>query len=210
MTPAVNLIIRDAHPADHPQVVEVLAAAFTDGPIARWLDPNPASRPEHSHAYFTAVVAQTGAYGSIRVAQEYEGIVAAALWLPHPLAVAEPAQTTAPQHHEAGVPDGDVARRMHTLELLLESRHPPEAHHHLAFLGVRPDRQNLGIGSYLLTQHHGHLDAIGIPAYLEANDPRNHALYLRHGYTDVGSPLVVTLTGNPVWPMWRNPRLGRP
>ena len=56
------------------------------------------------------------------------------------------------------------------------------------FLAVRPDRQNVGIGSALLDRHHSRLDRAGIPAYLEANDPRNRDLYLRHGYTAVGDP----------------------
>jgi hypothetical protein len=71
-------------------------------------------------------------------------------------------------------------------------------------LGVRPDRQGQGIGSFLLIGHHAYLHVAGIPAYLEANDPRNRNLYLRHGYVDVGPPIVLP-TGLPIWPMWRAP-----
>lgn len=54
-----------------------------------------------------------------------------------------------------------------------------------------------------LDGHHARIDGAGIPAYLEANDPRNRDLYLRHGYR-VRS--VIDLPdGPPLWSMWRPP-----
>jgi hypothetical protein len=70
---------------------------------------------------------------------------------------------------------------------------------------VRASRRGLGIGSHLLEAHHILLDADGTPAYLEADDPRNRELWLRHGYTDVGAPVLVPGSGCPIWPMWRHP-----
>ena len=43
-----------------------------------------------------------------------------------------------------------------------------------------------------------------IPAYLEANDPRNRDLYLRHGYTS--RPEIRLPGGPPLWPLWRAPQ----
>jgi predicted N-acetyltransferase YhbS len=68
---------------------------------------------------------------------------------------------------------------------------------------VHPDRQNLGIGSALMARHHARLDLAGIPAYLEANHPRNRDLYLRHGY--VSAAPIRLPDGPPIWPMWRAP-----
>jgi predicted N-acetyltransferase YhbS len=84
--------------------------------------------------------------------------------------------------------------------------HPTDPHHYLAFLAVRPDKQNLGIGSALLAKHHARIDAAGIPAYLEANDARNRDLYLRHGYT-FDAMIWLPDDGPPVWPMRRASRL---
>jgi len=68
---------------------------------------------------------------------------------------------------------------------------------------VRPDRRGCGLGSTLLRRHHRRLDAAGLPAYLEANDPRGRDLYLRHGY-QVRS--VIELPDGPMmWTMWRLP-----
>ena len=92
------------------------------------------------------------------------------------------------------------------MDAAFEAHHPTEPHHYLAFLAVRPDKQNLGIGSALLARHHARIDAAGIPAYLEANDLRNRRLYMRHGYT-FDTTIWLPDNGPPVWPMWRPSRI---
>jgi len=196
MPSAAHLTLRDARPQDRPAITGVLAAAFADSDVARWLDPDPDTRLPHALAHFGTTVDRTMSGGTVRVADERGEILAAALWFARP---ATPAASDEP----AG--GGAVVGRLRLLEQLLDERHPRgPAHHHLAYLGVRPDRQRQGIGSYLLIGHHAYLHVAGIPAYLEANDPRSRQLYLRHGYTDVGVPIMLP-TGIPIWPMWRPP-----
>jgi hypothetical protein len=55
----------------------------------------------------------------------------------------------------------------------------------------------------LLDRHHARLDQAGLPAYLEANHPRNRDLYARHGYR-VRSVIELP-DGPPLWTMWRSP-----
>jgi GNAT superfamily N-acetyltransferase len=70
------------------------------------------------------------------------------------------------------------------------------------FLGVSPDRQGRGLGSYLLADQLAVLQNAGTPAYLEANDRRSRRLYLRYGFLDHGR--TVTTEGSPpIYPMWR-------
>jgi GNAT superfamily N-acetyltransferase len=196
MPSAANLTLRDAQAQDRTTIVEILAAAFADGDVARWLDPDPDTRREHSSGYFRAIVDHALAYGTVRVADEHGELLGAALWQPQP--VDSPVIETAP-------PAGLVFERLSLLERLLDERRPrTPAHYHLAYLGVRPDRQGEGIGSQLLIVQHAYLHVAGIPAYLEANDPRNHRLYLRHGYADAGAPIVLP-TGISIWPMCRPP-----
>jgi GNAT superfamily N-acetyltransferase len=198
MPSAANLTLRDAQPQDRSAVIEVLAAAFADSDIGRWLDPDPETQVRHAHTYFGTAVDRAMATGTVRVADESGEILAAALWLPYPPA-SRRSRPTGPRPVHAA----PVLARLRLLERLLDERHPSgPAHHHLAYLGVRPDRQRQGIGSYLLIGHHAFLHVAGIPAYLEASDPLNRELYLRHGYTDVGAPIVLP-TGIPIWPMWR-------
>jgi GNAT superfamily N-acetyltransferase len=185
---AAKLVLRGGRPHEAAAVVEVLAEALAGGDIDRWLGATAATR----ESYFRTTVDSAFADGIVRVADEGGALVGAALWFPRPEGVRQP-------------PTDARTDRLAILERLLAERHPAApAHHHLAYLGVRPDRQCQGIGSYLLIGHHAYLHVSRTPAYLEANDPRNRALYLRHGYTDVGTPILLP-GGLPIWPMWRPP-----
>lgn len=192
----MDRILRDARPVDAPIVVDVLAAAFRDSEVARWLDPDPRTRPLHSAAYFTDLVAAALGAGLVRIAEQDGEIAGAALWFPDP-----DSDVSA-----GGPPASDVLARLRALEEAVERRRPDgSAYDYLTFIGVRPDRQGRGVGSALLADHHARLDAAGRAAYLEADDPRNRVLYRRHGYADRGEPIAVggrTL----MWPMWRAPR----
>jgi GNAT superfamily N-acetyltransferase len=213
MPSAAQLTLRDAHPQDRPAITGVLAAALADSDVGRWLDPDPDTRVPHALAYFRTTVDQAMSAGTVRVADQRGEILAAALWFARPAA---PASADDPPACDAGPPvggspvgaglsNGAVFERLRLLGRLLDERHPlGPAHHHLAHLGVRPDQQRQGIGSYLLIGHHAYLHVAGIPAYLEASDPGSRQLYLRHGYTDVGVPIMLP-TGLPIWPMWRPP-----
>jgi len=202
MSSAATLILRDAQPPDRSAIVQVLADAFSDSDVGCWLDPDPTTRSGHALAYFGATVDQAMSIGTVRVADERGEILAAALWRPHPTPETPQA---GPTTDSTAATAASTSERLRLLGRLLDERHPyGPAHHHLTYLGVRPDRQRQGIGSYLLIGHHAYLHVAGIPAYLEANDPRNRELYLRHGYTDVGAPILLP-TGIPIWPMWRPP-----
>ena len=182
MRHAAKLVLRGGEPHEVAAVAGVLAAAYAGGDVDRWLGVTADSRAAH----FRTVAASAFADGIVRVADEDGSLIGASLWFPHPAVPVPPA------------PSPLLGRQ-------LASRHPSEpAHHYLACLGVRPDRQRQGIGTYLLIGHHAYLHVTRTPAYLEANDPRNRALFLRHGYTDVGAPIVLS-GGIPIWPMWRPP-----
>ncbi|SEL92423.1 GNAT family N-acetyltransferase [Nonomuraea pusilla] len=93
---------------------------------------------------------------------------------------------------------GEWAERFRILDGL-SSKNRPEQAHHLAFLAVHPGPQNQGLGTTLL--HHQHARLGGLPAYLEANDPRNRDLYARHGH-EAREPFARP-DGALFWPIWR-------
>ncbi len=195
-----GLSVRHAEPGDAPAVAEGLSAAFFDDPVGRWLGPDPESRIDRLSRFFELYArAFILPHGEVRAA----GCVGAALWLPPgrwqipPLLLAR----TLPR---LGAVFG--RRTMLVLRGLarVEHDHPRELHWYLPFIGVAPDAQGAGIGSALLTSVLERCDADGTPAYLEATNERNLALYARHGFEVRGE--IVLPDGPPLWPMWRQAR----
>lgn len=186
--------IRPATVEDAPAVGALFTESFQE-PVAFWLAPDPATRSELLTDFFTLVAEDAVAAGSVEIIGDYEG---AAAWFD---------LTTPPP--ESSEPDlryaetyGPHADRWTTFEKLTGERHPQgPPHHYLLLVGVRPDRQNHGLGSALIEHHHD-LVAPGLPGYLEATTPRSRLLYLRLGYVDHGEPLTLP-DGPTIFPMWR-------
>jgi GNAT superfamily N-acetyltransferase len=202
MTYAIQeLVIRDVAPIDTAEITDLVAAAMWDGPVARWLNSDPAVRQRESRGYFEIFVEHAVRYGEVYATADSDTgrLSGVALWFPFTSLIPAPVDYDRRLKEVAG-PAFDRARE---LDAALEAHHPLDPHHYLAFLAVHPDDQNRGIGSALLDRHHARLDRADIPAYLEANDPRNRDLYLRHGY--VCRSEIRLPDGPPLWPMWRTP-----
>jgi GNAT superfamily N-acetyltransferase len=198
-----------ADEADAVVLSRVIADAFLDLPPSWWLIADQAVRRRIFPEYFRIFVEAALADGIVQTIQDRAAV---AVWLP------SDAAGLSPDESPADGPADYVTRltavtqpwtsRFLAFDAAIEGRHPAEpAHHHLAFLAVRPDRQGLGIGSALLLAHHQFLDhGVRLPAYLEAAEPRSRQLYLRHGYVDLGPPNFLSDGGPPMFPMWRDPR----
>lgn len=202
MTHAIqDVVVRDIEPVDTDEITEVLTAAMRDGAVARWMAPDLDDRRAYAPEYFAIFAEHAVRFGEVYATVDpIDGrLSGVALWFPLTRAIPPPVDYDRRLKEAAG-PAFDRASR---LDALLEEEHPIVPHHYLAFLAVRPERQNLGIGSAMLARHHSRLDRAGIPAYLEANHPRNRELYLRHGYQS--RPPIMLPDGPPVWPMWRPP-----
>lgn len=197
-----DLVIRDFAPLDTDSITELLATSMGNGPVARWLNPDDAVRRTRAASYFRIFVEHAVQYGEVysSVEPETDELSGVALWFPFTTLIPAPAD------YDSRLKDvsGSAFDRARELDAALEAHHPTGPHHYLAFLAVHPDHQNRGVGSALLNRHHARLDAAGLPAYLEANDPRNRDLYLRHGYVTHGATIILP-DGPPIWPMWRPP-----
>jgi GNAT superfamily N-acetyltransferase len=182
---------------------QVIADAFFDLAVSRWLIPDPAARREIFPSYFRLYVEHALADGLVCTTPGQDAV---ALWLP---AGEEPAPPPEGYDEQLAAVTGPWIGRFRVFDQTLEVRHPAGyAHHHLAILAVRPDRQGQGLGSALLRAHHAALDRHRIPAYLEASDLRTRRLYLAHGYADSGGSLF--LPEAVMYPMLRPPQVGQP
>jgi GNAT superfamily N-acetyltransferase len=191
-----------AQPGDADTLSQVIASAFHDLPQSRWLIPDQAARRDIFPGYFRLYVDHAMASGVVHTTADR---TAAALWLP----VSEhPAGPPAGYDAQLAAVTGAWTSRFRAFDATLGRHHPAgTAHHHLAILAVRPDRQGQGTGSLLLRAYHQVIDRNdGAPAYLEAASPRTRQLYQRHGYADrPGAPFRLPDGGPPMWPMWRQP-----
>ena len=189
-----------ADEADIEVLSQVIADAFFPLAPCRWLIPDGAARREILPGFFEMHVERAMADGTVYTTA---GRTAAALWIP--TGAEGPGQPGGYDERLAEV-TGQWAERFVVFDQELDARHlTGVAHHHLAILAVRPDRQGQGIGTALLHAHHAILDEEGIPAYLEASDEGTRGIYLRHGYADYGSPIELA-DGPFMYPMARPPR----
>jgi GNAT superfamily N-acetyltransferase len=194
---------RRATGADHDKSSEVLANAFASDPVMSWLigqRPDIEDRLQH-HYYHELGRELTKPEPLVDVV---EGRQAVALW--HEvddwktpltgLVRAAPAAIRTFQWH--------VPRALRLLTML-EKAHPKAPHRHLAYIGVHRDHQGTGLGGALLTSMTAECDEQGLAAYLESSDPRNDALYARHGFVATGE--IELPRGAPrIMAMWRDAR----
>ena len=192
MTP----LIRKARPDEAAAMGRIVAAAFFDLEVSRWLVPDDDRRREILPVHFGLFTEHVAKHGVMYTTNDHAGVAA---WLP-----------------SAGVPDipdfderngAACGERVEFFDLLgacFDKFHPhDEAHYYLQFLAVRPGMQGRGLGSALMAPHHAMADEHGMPAYLEASNERSRNLYLRHGYEDRGDPIHATADAPPLFPMWR-------
>jgi GNAT superfamily N-acetyltransferase len=198
VTDRFPVTLGDAEPRELAIAADVLTAAFTDGAVIAWAEPDPAARPLLLRPYFTMLLEHATQHGQVRVACHQDEICAVAVWYQNPPAAGA-------DHHDLALPEDmpftPAVERLMLLEKTLERQRPASLHRHLSYLGVRDDLRNNGIGSQLVTDQLTNLGQLGLPAYLEANDPRNRELYRRLGFRDRHQPISVA-GSPPVQPMW--------
>ena len=192
--------VRPVDVDDHRTLTQVLARAFDEDPIQRWVFPAASTRARHGGGFFRWSLWRCAEQN---VSWTTDDLAGAALWM---------------------LPDGWhlTGRQLVRLAQLtglgvrwrapivswglssVERRHPKDRHLYLAVLGVDPARQGSGIGSALLAPGLELCDREGLPAYLETGRERNLAFYGRHGFQVTGRLRLPA--GPPVWLMRRDPR----
>jgi ribosomal protein S18 acetylase RimI-like enzyme len=181
---------------DTERILNVLTRAFAADPPSRWLYPDEADYLSHFPTFIRALGGVALERGTAFVSDDYFGT---ALWLapdasPDEELLMRVSDTVAPHKSaEMGAVIDEMGRY-----------HPREPHWYLPFIGVMPFRQARGIGAALLRLGLADSDRAGLPTYLESTNPRNQALYERHGFEAIGEIKVGSCP--PIVPMLRRPR----
>jgi ribosomal protein S18 acetylase RimI-like enzyme len=186
----------------------VLARAFDDDPVFRYLYPAPSRRRWSCRGFLRTLVRDALPFGEVWAALDDGAVVATAAWLPegaYPVSRWREVRLTVGAWGALLTPGtvGDGLRYLNATAKL----HPKEPHWYLAVIGVEPERQGQGLGGQLLAEVLDRLDATGVPAYLETSTEANVAWYRHHGF-EVQQEARPARAGPPLWTMWREPAAG--
>lgn len=205
---AAGIVVRPATRADLPALSDLMAEAFVDTPIFRFLQPDDRTRRPLIRAWFAGLIRH--GYPVVRagmVADDGSGPVGGAIWAPPgawrvpwwrelltlPRIVVAADRTALRGFAARGT---DVDRAMH-------AAHPAAPHWYLAALGVAPTVQRQGVGTALLRAGLDRCRAEDMPTYLECREALL-GYYGRFGFSPlrrVGLP-----DGAPAqFGMWREP-----
>ncbi|MBJ7472995.1 MAG: GNAT family N-acetyltransferase [Solirubrobacteraceae bacterium] len=179
-------------------VATMLAEAFRDDELSRWIYADHASRMRWVRADFRLRLAQHAPDRQSFVTDDLSG---AAVW--------------ATPGHWKGHTRGQLRalpalwrvivnqERIGPIQRELDRRHPAVPHLYLALLGVAAGRRREGIGGALLAPTLVEADERRLPAYVEAGSTEAAEFYGRLGFDLHGE---VRLRGAPtVYLMWREP-----
>lgn len=192
--------VRTATQADVAPLSAMLARAFDDDPVTRFLLASERRRAADARRFFAWQLRRLIPQQQVHVAGEALG---AAIWaLPHRW------------RESAGEALSLVWRILPAVALRLpsvlpaiakiEQAHPQGAHLYLSVLGTEPSAQGQGLGSAAISQGLEFADTEGLPAYLESSKERNIDFYARFGFKVI-EELRLPKGGPSLWPMWREP-----
>ena len=190
--------IRRATVADRALLAAVLAGAFADEPLLRWIFPDERDWPQKAVRFFELVLGLDLRRDTAFTTHDLGG---AALWhAPAPSSGAGGPRGLWTALRFLALLRGDAWRVGRGLGGLADL-HPPEPHWYLSYIGTAPDRQGQGIGAALLQPALDRCDAEGTPAYLVT--ATGAPFYERHGFYAVGEHRIKN--GPLLWRMLRRP-----
>jgi ribosomal protein S18 acetylase RimI-like enzyme len=193
------MTLRPARDEDVEPLAGVLARAFDDDPVTRWVYASDRRRAYWATRFFGWQLRRLLAQDVTWTTDDRAG---AAIW-------ALPGQWRESPRETVDLFRATLLGVLPRLPRVLpglaqvERRHPEERHLYLSVLGVDPGRQGEGVGSRLIQPGLQLCDREGLPAYLETGKERNLAFYGRHGFHVVDE--LHLPKGPPVWFLWRDP-----
>jgi GNAT superfamily N-acetyltransferase len=171
---------------------DVLARAFVDEPLSRWLLPDPAEFLSVHRQLFAALIRLALDEG--RVDLWGEPVVGVAVWLVRPPVSEDEAQVTRRTRRELpAVFPAHAAERVERYAAAIRELREcarPDRHAYLDSMAVLPRHRRRGIASSLLAAGHAWADRAGLPCALDTETAGNVAFYERRGYRVVAERRV--------------------
>jgi GNAT superfamily N-acetyltransferase len=185
---------------------QVLAHAFMEDPLMKFLVPEERSRSRILPYYLGTAVRYGLYYGEVYTTPGLEGVIG---WLGPNIRPASFWRLLRTGMLVMPLKLGKEAyRRSSENEAFIEEMHRKLAsgpHWYLWYVGVEPVRQGKGVGACLLEAKLRQADSTGLPCYLETHNPRNVGYYQKFGF-EVAETRQVPGYSLQVWFMRREPR----
>lgn len=194
--------VRKALPEDGNQCVRTLVTAFNEDPVINWFIRQDSKREMALNLFFNIAFSNlTIPFDQVYTSGCGNGV---ALWTPPgkwKLGILEQIRLF-PFYAKAF----NVKRLHRVLPSIqrMQNLHPDFPHYYLFALGVTPEKQNRGLGTFLLKEVLMKCDNEKVPAYLEATTSANRDLYRRHGFSVV-KKFTLSDEGPEMWFMLREP-----
>jgi GNAT superfamily N-acetyltransferase len=192
---------RRARNNDAAPLARLFAAAFANDPVFGWIARRGPKRAEGLERFFFWLLqVRAIPFGEVWMADDG---AAATAWLPPDVpatagGLLDQIRLLPMFLRLCGLPR---MGRGSAMADAMEKHHPRERHYYLAFIAVAPRLQGTGLGSAILAATLKRADDAGLPAYLENSNPRNTALYERHGF--VRQQNIAPAGAPPLISMWR-------
>ena len=176
--------IVDLTPEQIPAAGSLLARAFSDDGLTKYMYPDDGERATLSPWHFTAVVRYGVLFG--RVLATTDPLLGVAVWLPPGEHVMTENRIAAAGLDAAPAVLGEAAfgRFVGAMQAIepFHAEDVPERHWYLALIGVAPEQSGKGIGGRLMSPVLVDADRDGLMCYLETAHERNVSFYERQGF----------------------------
>ena len=192
---------------DIPVLAETLALAFDDSPVLMWALRTDTHREKALKNYFTTLMEEFFIKkGEILATDDLR---ACALWcVPNEWEIKFGVLDTLrliPRVFFWSKTFNRVRKRMKFTSLAAEHHKHDIPHYYLVTIGVHPELQGQGLGSYFLNSKLKEIDEQGLPVYLECTNPRNVPFYERKNF-EVIKEFNINDEGLGCKCMWRDPQ----
>ncbi len=169
---------------DIAKAANTLVRSFWNDSYVRLLAADEAERKRIMPHFFKFVLSYGILYGSAyAVSSNFEGV---AIWLPSQYAKMTPELMGKAGAEELYRQVGeDVIARVRPVDDFIQAKHEQlisTPHCYLAFIGIDPNYQGMGIASKLIKPMLEEFAQESLPCYLETNTEKNVAIYEHYGF----------------------------